>query len=153
MNLDGLFNRPEVASNLLVDPSSHAMCKLFACSWSQGCNLSLDRSQFGVNLARLGILLFGSRYSPEQVLLAHRLGQEINSARPHGAHTRWDVALSRDEDDRPMKPFGCQRMLQRNAVETWHGDVQQGAPGNHRIVLCEEFLSRRVRPGIVPLRA
>src|SRR5262249_46144016 len=97
--------------------------------------------------------LLGSRYGPKQVLIAHRLGQEINGARPHGAHTRWDVALSGDEDDRPMEPIGCQRVLRLEAVETWHGNVQQGAPRNSCIVLCEEFPRRRVWPDVVPLRA
>src|SRR5215470_548256 len=110
MDFDGLFNRPEVASNLLVEPPSDDMREHFAFARGQGCYPGLNCSQLGVNLARPGILLFGSRYGPEQVLVAHRLGQEINRARSHGAHTRRDVSFSSNEDDWPRYPFGCQGM-------------------------------------------
>ena len=105
------------------------------------------------NLPRLGILLFGARDGRQQVLVADRLGQEIDGARLHGAHARRNVALAGDENDRPVRSLGRQRLLQLEAVETGHGDVQYGATGNRRIVLCKEFLRRRVRPDIVALRA
>src|SRR5205823_7112086 len=37
-----------------------------------------------------------------QLPLSHRLGQKIDSTALNGAHRRWDIAMSRYEDDRWM---------------------------------------------------
>ena len=52
-----------------------------------------------------------------------------------------------------MRPSGRQRLLQLKAVETRHGNVEDGAAGNRRIVVGEEFLRRRIRLDIVALHA
>ena len=125
-------------------------------SRSRGVKVAIFASidaNLGLNLAGFGVQLLGPRYGPQQVLVAHRLGQEIDGARLHGAHARGNVALPGDENDRPVRPSGCQRLLQLEAIETRHRDVEYGATGNRRIVMGQEFLRRRIRSDIVALHA
>jgi hypothetical protein len=112
VDLDRLFDRSKIAGNLLVETSSDNVRKHFAFARRLGRNFRPNRSHFGVNSARFGILLFGSRYGFEQVAVVHRFRQKIDGARLHCADARWNVALPSHEYDRPMRPAGCQRLLQ-----------------------------------------
>jgi hypothetical protein len=48
-----------------------------------------------------------------------------------------------------MRPSGCQRVLQLKAVETRHGNVENGATRNRSIAVCEEFLWGCERPNLL----
>src|SRR5262245_54638285 len=104
-------------------------------------------------LTRSSVLLFGTRYRHQQVSIADRLGQEIDGALLHGADTRRNVALPGDENDRPMRAPGGQRLLQFEAVEARHGNVQYRAAGDRSVVLGEKLLGRSVCSNMVTLQA
>ncbi len=132
VEFDGLLHRPKIVGDLLVEPPGDNVGQHLAFPRRQGRHPRFDLRQFGLNPPKPGILVLGSRYGPQQVRVAHRLGQEIDGACLHGAHARRNVALPGDENDRPTRPSGCQRLLQLKTVEPGHRDIEDRATRNRR---------------------
>src|SRR5262245_66255023 len=93
------------------------MGKDLALTRGQGRNLRCDRCQFGVHLTGLGVLLLGAGYRCQQMLVAHGFGQEIDGTGLHRAYRRWNIALSAEENDWPMRSAYGQCLLELYTVE------------------------------------
>ena len=63
-------------------------------------------------------------------LSLHRLGEKVDRAGFHGAHAFWNIALAGEENDRPLIAAGREDLLQRQAVEARHRDIEYGAAGD-----------------------
>src|SRR5262245_29996928 len=63
----------------------------------------------------------------KQVLLAHRLGQELDRSGFHGPHRHRDIAMSGDENDGNMNIVPDQFRLEIEAAHTRKPDVQDQA--------------------------
>jgi hypothetical protein len=65
----------------------------------------------------------------EEILIAERLGQELDGTSLHRLHGHWDVAMPGDEDDRNL-PLCCGELaLKIEAALAKHSDVEHQAGG------------------------
>src|SRR5258708_5645968 len=144
MDLDRLFDRAPIAGNLLVEPPRDNVRKYFPLARGQGAEFRLDRLQFGETLAVLRLTFFGTPYGFEQISVLRGFREKIYGACLHGAHTRGNVTFAGYENDRPMRAPGGQRLLEFEAIEARHRNIQHGTARNSRIVLFEKFLRAHV---------
>ena len=95
VDLDGLFDRTQIAGNLLVEPSRHDMRKTLRVRAGSGSDLRLHRFHLGMKPTRHSVPGFSTGYRFEQILVLHGFGQEIDRAGFHGAHAGRECRLFR----------------------------------------------------------
>jgi hypothetical protein len=78
----------------------------------------------------------------EQILVADRLGEELDRARLHGPHRHRDVAVASDEDDRDLDVRLGELGLKVEAADTGQPDVEHQATRDVGLAGLEE-LGRR----------
>src|SRR5258706_15229363 len=135
MDLDRLFDRAQIAGNLLVEPPRDNVRKYFPLARGQGAEFRLDRFQFRETLTGLCLTAFGTPYGFEQISVLRGFREKIYGARLHSAHTRGNVTFAGNENDRPMRASGGQRLLEFEAIYARHRNIQHGTARNSRIVL------------------
>jgi hypothetical protein len=81
----------------------------------------------------------------EEDVVVDRLRQEIDGPFLHGSDALRDVAVARQEERRQLDPARGQRVLERQAVETRHRNVQDDASFGRRIDARQELFGRSER--------
>ena len=119
-------------------PKSAAICLLSFPAASAAEHVALARSEacepltkvrgVGHRVPRRSVLLDRGAHRGNQRPGLDRLGQEIRRARLDGAHRHRDVAVPADEHDRQRFARGGEPLLQLEAVEARHRDVEHEAP-------------------------
>jgi hypothetical protein len=137
---------------ILLTPISPATCLFISPGRDQGHHLKLTRCkrlqlgfQLGhafISLPPLAIALQCVGDGVKQVLVAERLGQEIDRARFHGPHRHGDVAMRGDEDDGYLNIGFDQLALKIEAASLWQPDVEHEAAGNFRQRGLQHFRRR-----------
>src|SRR5262249_24894351 len=73
------------------------------------------------------------------LLVAERLGQEINRSSLHGLDAHWNVTVSSDEDHGDVDAPAAELGLQIEAAQSRQSDVQYEAARNGRKVMLQKF--------------
>ena len=100
---------------------------------ARGKALHLGFGLFPLSVARLLVRgVEGAPDASEQLVLAHRLLQEIHRARLHGAHRHGDVAIGGYDDDRKLGSHRLEPLDRLQSVDAGHfrvGDKTAGTAG------------------------
>ena len=142
MDLHRLFHGAELGGDLLVEQAARDLPDHLFLAGSQageaGAQVELD----GLMLA--GGLIAGESGldGGEQLVLRHRLGQEVDRARFHRPHAGRHVAVAREENDRQGAAGLGELVLQFQPGAAGHAQVQQDATGRHGRAGSDEFLAR-----------
>ena len=142
MHLDGHLADPELAGDLLVEPPGDDQRHHLALARGQRLEAG---AQFGQpHLAgAAGAVLFERRADRvEQILVAERLGQELDGAGLHRPHRHRDVAIAGDEDDRQLRLGLRQLALHVETAAPREAHVEHDAAGPVRPLALQEFLRR-----------
>src|SRR5438067_470623 len=76
----------------------------------------------------------------EEQLAADRLLEEIEGAGPHGARRRRHVAVAADDDDGQGQAAGDERVLEVDAAQPRHAEVDDEAARPAAVLRLEELL-------------
>jgi hypothetical protein len=104
MDLDRLLDGAEVDRDLLVELARDHMLKDFAFARRQPAEPLADRLQRGAGLAHDAVAFDRPLDGSQQILLADRLGQEIDRPGLHRPHAAGNVAMAADESDSRWQP-------------------------------------------------
>src|SRR4029077_7576371 len=94
-----------------------------------------------------------SRNRLQQLIVAHRIGQEIDRTSLHRPNAGRNVAETGDEDHRSLDAFLQQRGLKLEPVEIGHRNIEDGTTRNRRVMLGQKLLRPRSEMSVstVPL--
>src|SRR6476469_1459677 len=139
MDLDGLFHGTEIIRDLLVQLSVANMREDFALARRKRCQTFLDFIQLGATLPFNAIFLEGGVNGFKEVFVMNGLGKEIHRAALHRLYAHGNVAPAGKENDRKRAAFRCQSLLQLQAVQAWHRDIEHETSSSPGIVLLQKF--------------
>src|SRR5215475_3757792 len=88
------------------------------------------------------VALNRSRDGIQKVLVAKRLGEEIDCAGLHGAHGHRNIAMSRNKHDWKSNIRVHQPRLEVEAAQSGQSDVEYEAAWNIRALALQELLRR-----------
>jgi hypothetical protein len=139
VDLDRDLAEADQGGDLLVHQAGGDMAHHLALARRQGLVLGAD-----VALGRgfgtvLGIALERRRHGIEHVLVAKRLGEEIDRAGLHGAHRHRNVAVAGHEDDWIADALADELALQIEPAHAGKADVQHDAAGAVGQRAAEQF--------------
>jgi hypothetical protein len=100
MNFDSDLADPQLETDLLVKQAGDNQAHHFPLAGRQRIETLAQFRNFPAVLARSAVALKGLLNRFQEILIAERLGEEFRRPGFHGAHRRWDVAVTSDEDDR-----------------------------------------------------
>ena len=153
MDFDGFLDGAEVSGGLLVELAGDDVFQDFALARSERRQALLDFGDFGTRLPLEAILLDGDVNGFEQILVVHRFGEEIQSAALHRLHAHGDVAVAGEKNDGKLAAFRRQSLLQLQAIQAGHRDVEHETAGGAAVVSFKELPGRTERGDVKPGRA
>src|SRR5215470_5255592 len=142
MDLDGFLGRTQLGRDLLVE---HSRChELEDLPLTRGETCEAADEIIALALLRTYLRIPEDRllHGCDELRALYGLGQKAHRAGLHRPHRRRDVALSGDEDDRPIAATLEQRALQLEPAHSRHAHVGDEAAWLVRIVRLQEFERR-----------
>jgi hypothetical protein len=129
MDLDRALAQVEVAGDDLVRLAGHDQAEHLGLAWRQRLEPRADCIALAEQAPRRSVLPERLRDAVEQVLVPERFLDEIHRAGLHRLDGHWDVAMTRDEDDRQDRMTRAELLLQLEAAHAGHADVEHHAAG------------------------
>src|ERR1043166_2729732 len=114
----------------------------FALARRKRCQTFLDFLQLGAALAFNAIFLEGGVNGFKQVFVMNGLGKEIHRAALHRLYAHGNIAPAGKENDRNRAALRRQSLLQLQAVQAWHRNIEHETSSSPRIVWLEKFAGR-----------
>src|SRR5262249_7082867 len=143
VHLHGLLADAELPGDLLVEAPGHDEFEDFGFALREVGQALLELARANP-VALFGDVPFqGSAHGVEQLLRAVRLRQEIHGAGPHRPDTHGNAAVAADEDDRQRPVTGRDGVLEVEAGDPGHADVEHEARGSAAQWILEEVSARR----------
>ena len=112
---------------------------------SRGVSVPKQAGRLGNRVFRVatGAVLCDSKLDRfQQILIAKRLGEELDRAALHGSNRHRDIGVAADEDNRQAQICLGQLLLKLEPALPGQPDVENQAPGELGRVAIEEFLDR-----------
>ncbi|NRP75365.1 hypothetical protein ILFOPFJJ_06288 [Ensifer psoraleae] len=116
MDLDGLFDDPEIGGDLLVKPPCHDQFHDLYLAWREARQPLQDRCLVHLPLVFQPCTLEARLHGGEQRGSIRRLCEEVDGAGFHSFHARRDIAPAREKDHRMTSSTRHKRLLDAKAV-------------------------------------
>ena len=97
----------------------------------------------GAGLLPPQVLLEGPVNGLEKLLIVHWFGKKIQRTGFHGLRTGRDVRAAHRENNGDLAPLCPQSLLQFQAIQTGHREIEHETPGCTRLVSFQEFARGR----------
>src|SRR5215469_1304374 len=111
---------------LLVPKATHHERQYFSLARRKGRHAAMKFRALRAHCAPNAVLIDCRPYGRHERVLCERLGQKVDSATLHGAHTRGNVAASGDKDDWRMSVAG-ELLLELEPVDVGQLDIEDQA--------------------------
>ena len=129
MPFDRAFGAVRLGSDVPVHPATNDQGKTLRSVGVKASTRAARHRPLRVCRDRL-IARNGPRDGVEQHFGGDRFGQKILGARLHGQNTGRNVAMAGKKDDRQLCRISRETLLQLQAVEPRHAEVQENAAGS-----------------------
>ena len=145
MDLHGNLGKSQLGSYLLVHEAGSDQSQNVPLARGQGLKQRLQTCDDFIGFAPSPIPINGRYNGIEHVLIAKRLGQEIDRSALHGPDRHRNIAMAGHEDDWNVNVRLGQFGLKVQAAQSRQSDVEDQAAGNVRKLSLQYFWRRTER--------
>src|SRR5262245_60623776 len=138
MHLHRRFGDADIVGNLFAQAAARHLNYDLALPGAQGGEALPKGDQVLVILPPRTIAGQAKLNGIEKILVAERLGEELDRTPLHCLHRHRDVAMARDEDDRDLPVCRSQLALEIEAALAGQSDIEHQASGAIRWIGLEE---------------
>src|SRR5262245_43026143 len=142
MHLHGDLAEADFGCDLFAHQPARHQSHDFALARGERCEMRLQVRDPILMFTPFLITLDRSRNGIQKILIAKRLGEEIDSAGLHGPHRHGNIAMSRNEHDRNANIRLRQLGLEVETAQSRQPDVEYKAAWNIRTLALQELLRR-----------
>src|SRR5262252_852670 len=139
MHFYGDFADADVVGDLLVEATNHHQCHYLSLAWGKSLEACPQRGDHLFVLQPRAISPEAQLNRVQQVLIAERLGQELDRATLYRLDGDRDVAVSRDEDDRNVNVRRRELSLKIETASPGQPDIEHQARGPFRAPFFHQF--------------
>src|SRR6516162_67102 len=145
MDFYGDLADADIEGDLLVETAGHHQGHDFALAGGERLKPRPQRGDCLFVLQPCAIAREAQLDRVQQVLIAERLGQELDRSSLYRLDGHWDVAVSGDEDDRNLNVRCRELSLKIETASAGQPDIEHKAGGSFRAPFFDEFRHRSQR--------
>lgn len=142
MHLHGDLAKLEFGCDLLTHQTARDESHDFALARGKQLEMRLQLGDHMLMLAPFLITLDRSCDGIQKILVAKRLGKEVDGTRFHGPHRHGNVTMPRDEHDGNPDVRLCQLGLEIETAQSWKANIEYQAVRYVRVLAVQELLCR-----------
>src|SRR5207253_1038163 len=142
MDLHGSLTDPDFSGDLFIEQARNYQGQNLSLPGCQRFQAFSQNSNFCLSLPSVTIPLQPDLNRVQQILIAERLRQELDSPRLHRSHGHRDIAVGSNEDNWNRDVGLCQLPLKIEPAKARQPDVENQTTRHIPTPAAQEFLSR-----------
>ena len=152
MHFDGVFDNTQIGRDLLVETPRCDVLEHLPFAGRKRAESMLGRAQHRSERALRGIDMECFIERGKQLRLFDWLVEHIQSTGLYRAHTRWDVCLVGQKDDRAVTAPGAESLLNLQTVHPGEREIENDASGGIGVMCSQKLLRRTEGPHLADSR-
>ncbi len=152
MHLDGPFANTHLCRGFFVHETRRDQCEHLALADRQIFEAPFKIEAFSILDTCRTRAAHSTIYRSQKRFFVQRLGEDIDSPRPHRLHSDRQIIEARNEDDRCEVATLAKSLLKLQAIHSWQKYVGYDAVKVAGVFICKKLVSGRIERYVEPCR-